>query len=55
MAPGATMSFMMAGAMTSVPASIAVFALARKPVFMWYLALALVGSALSGLLYQAAA
>ncbi|MCZ6728497.1 MAG: permease [SAR324 cluster bacterium] len=55
MAPGAAMSFMMAGAMTSIPAAIAVFALARRPVFVWYIALALVGSALSGLLYQAVA
>ena len=54
MAPGAAMAFMMAGAMTSIPAAIAVFALARKPVFLWYLLLALAGSALSGVIYQIA-
>ena len=31
-----------------------VFALARKPVFLWYLLLALAGSALSGVIYQIA-
>ena len=52
MAPGAAMAFMTAGAATSIPAAIAVFALVRKPVFVWYLFLALTGSALSGILYQ---
>ena len=54
MAPGAAMAFMNAGAMTSIPAAIAVFALARRPVFLWYLAIALAGSAMSGLLYELA-
>lgn len=55
MGPGAAMAFMTAGAMTSVPAAIAVYALARKTVFAWYVLLALTGSALSGLIYQAVA
>ncbi len=52
MAPGAALAFMTAGAVTSIPAAIAVFALVRKPVFGWYLLLALFGSALTGVLYQ---
>ena len=38
MAPGAAMGFMVAGGITSIPASMAVFALVRKSVFAWYLA-----------------
>ena len=52
MAPGAAMAFMTAGAVTSLPAAIAVFALVRRPVFAWYLALALAGSMMVGFLYQ---
>lgn len=51
MAPGAAMAFLVAGGITSVPAAIAVFALARLPVFLVYVALALVGSLTAGLLY----
>ncbi len=54
MSPGAALAFMTAGAVTSLPAAIAVFALVRRPVFGWYLALALAGSALTGALYQLA-
>ncbi len=54
MMPGAAMAFMIAGGVTSVPAAMAVFALARKPLFMWYILLSLVGALASGLLYQAA-
>jgi uncharacterized membrane protein YraQ (UPF0718 family) len=52
MAPGAAMAFMTAGAMTSIPAAIAVYALARKTVVAWYVVLALLGSVSAGLLYQ---
>ncbi len=38
--------------MTSIPAAIAVYALARKPVFAWYLGIAVTGAALSGLAFQ---
>ncbi len=55
MSPGAAMAFMTAGAMTSIPAALAVFVLVRSPVFTLYLALALVGSVLSGALYQVVA
>jgi uncharacterized membrane protein YraQ (UPF0718 family) len=55
MAPGAALTFMVAGAVTSIPAAMAVFALARRPVFLWYLVLGLSGALVSGLLYQAVA
>jgi len=52
MAPGAGLAFLVAGGVTSIPAAIAVFALARWPVFTWYIAVAVVGSLASGLAYQ---
>jgi len=48
MAPGAAMAFMTAGAMTSLPAAIAVYTLVRPRVFVWYLVLALLLSMLAG-------
>jgi uncharacterized membrane protein YraQ (UPF0718 family) len=54
MTPGAAMAFMTAGAVSSVPAAIAVFALVRRPVFAFYLALGLTGSVTSGLLFSMA-
>ncbi len=54
MAPGAALAFLTAGAVTSLPAAMAVYALVRHRVFLWYLATALAGSLLSGYLYQAA-
>lgn len=54
MAPGAALAFLTAGAVTSIPAAMAVYALVRRRVFLWYLAIALAGSLLSGYLYQAA-
>lgn len=53
MVPGAGLSFLVAGGVTSLPAAIAVFALVKRPVFALYIALALTGSLASGLLYQA--
>ena len=44
MAPGAGMAFLLAGGVTSIPAAIAVYALARPPVFIAYLSFALIGS-----------
>ncbi len=54
MTPGAAMSFMIAGAVTSIPAAIAVHALVRRPVFLTYLAFALIGAMLTGIGYQVA-
>ena len=53
MAPGAGLAFLVAGGVTSLPAAIAVFALVKLRVFLVYLVLALSGSLLAGLLFQA--
>lgn len=53
MAPGAGLAFLVAGGVTSLPAAIAVWALAKRSVFVLYVALALSGSLASGLLFQA--
>ena len=50
-APGAALAFMLAGAITSLPAAIAVFALVRAPVFAWYLFQAVAGSLVAGYAY----
>ncbi len=55
MAPGAALAFLVAGGVTSLPAAMAVFALVKRPVFLWYLAVALIGSLLVGFAYQAVA
>ena len=52
MTPGAAMAFVTAGAVSSIPAAIAVFALVKKPVFAFYLLLGLVGSISTAWLYQ---
>ena len=52
MSQGAGLAFMIAGAVTSIPAAIAVFALVKRLVFAWYILLALVGATASGLAYQ---
>lgn len=52
MMPGAAMAFMIAGGVTSIPAAIAVFALVRRAIFVWYIVLALATALLSGALYQ---
>ncbi len=51
MTPGAALAFMVAGAVTSIPAAVAVFALVRRPVFLAYLAFGFTGSVLAGLSY----
>ncbi|MBV6658162.1 MAG: permease [Devosiaceae bacterium] len=52
MTRGAGLAFLVAGGVTSIPAAIAVWALVKKPVFVLYVVLALVGSFLSGLLFH---
>ena len=54
MSPGAAMAFLIAGGVTSLYASVAVFALVRWPVFLWYLALAVAGAVAAGYGFQAA-
>lgn len=51
LSPAAGMTFLLAGGATSIPAMIAVFALARRPVFLAYLAFAFIGSITAGILY----
>lgn len=51
MAPGAGMAFLLAGGVSSIPAAMAVFALARLPVFFAYLGFAFLGSVTAGLLF----
>ena len=51
MSPGAGMAFLLAGGATSIPAMIAVFAIARRPVFLAYLGFAFTGSVLAGLAF----
>ena len=53
MTQGAALSFMLAGSMTSIPAAIAVFSLVKRPLFAWYIALALIGAIAAGWIYQA--
>jgi uncharacterized protein len=51
MSPGAAMAFLVGGGVTSIPAAIAVAAIARAPVFAAYLGFATVGAVLSGIGY----
>ncbi|MEE9319456.1 MAG: permease [Granulosicoccus sp.] len=53
MTAGAGMAFMVAGAVSSIPAMTAVFALVKKEVFAAYAILGLTGAVLSGLIYSA--
>ena len=52
MAPGAGLAFLVAGGVTSIPAAMAVWALARPQVFALYIALSLSGAFAVGLLFQ---
>ncbi len=52
MAPGAGMAFLIAGGVTSIPAAMAVWALARPQVFALYIALSLGGALAAGLMFQ---
>ena len=52
MSQPAALTFMLAGAMTSLPAAIAVFSLVRRPLFIWYVAQALIGAIAAGWAYQ---
>jgi len=53
MSGGAAMAFITTGAVSSIPAAIAVFALVRRPVFALYVVLGFAGALLSGYLYGA--
>ena len=51
MAPGAGMAFLLAGGVSSIPAALAVWALARWPVFLTYLGFAFLGAFGFGLVF----
>ena len=51
-APGAALAFLTAGAVTSIPAAMGVFALVRRSVFALYLVIGIAGSLAAGLGYQ---
>ncbi len=51
MSPGAGLAFMTAGAVSSIPAALAVYALVRRSVFMLYILLGFTGSVMAGLVY----
>ncbi|MGB1006975.1 MAG: permease, partial [Thalassobaculaceae bacterium] len=53
MSAGAAMAFLVAGAVSSIPAMAAVFSLVKRPVFASYLILGLGGAILSGVIFQA--
>ena len=48
MAPGAAMSFVLAGGVSCIPAAVAVWALVKPRVFAAYLSIALAGSLVAG-------
>ncbi len=52
MAPGAGMAFLVAGGVTSIPAAMAVWALAKPRVFVLYIGLSLCGAFAVGVLFQ---
>jgi uncharacterized membrane protein YraQ (UPF0718 family) len=52
MAPGAAMAFLVGGGVTSIPAALAVWAIARRPVFAAYFVFAMLGALLSGVAFQ---
>lgn len=52
MSAGAAMSFMIAGAVSSVPAMAAVWSLVRPQVFALYLALGILGAIIAGVVFQ---
>ena len=53
MAPGAAMSFVLAGGVSCIPAAIAVWALVRPKVFAAYIGLAFLGSVAAGFAWSA--
>ncbi|MEM9343282.1 MAG: permease [Pseudomonadota bacterium] len=52
MVPGAAMSFVIAGGVTSIPAAIAVWALVKPRVFFAYLCFASIGAIIAGLIWN---
>jgi uncharacterized membrane protein YraQ (UPF0718 family) len=48
MQPGAAIAFLIAGPVTTIPAMTAVWGVVRKPVFVLYIAISLIGAGLLG-------
>jgi uncharacterized membrane protein YraQ (UPF0718 family) len=48
MQPGAAIAFLMAGPVTTIPAMTAVWGVVRRPVFLLYIAISLLGATLMG-------
>jgi uncharacterized membrane protein YraQ (UPF0718 family) len=55
MTPGAALAFVTSGAVSSIPAALAVYALVRKPVFTLYIVIGLFGSLLAGYIFEISA
>lgn len=55
MAPGAAMSFVIAGGVSCIPAAVAVWALVKPRIFIAYLSFALIGAMIAGIAWQAIA
>jgi uncharacterized membrane protein YraQ (UPF0718 family) len=53
MSQGAGLAFLVAGSATSIPASMAVYALVTRKVFLWHLGMAIIGALLTGYAYSA--
>ena len=53
MSAGAAMSFMVAGAVSCIPAMAAVFSLVRRPIFAAYVGFGFMGAILSGVVFAA--
>ena len=53
MGPGAAMAFMVAGAVSCIPAMVAVWSIVRRQVFAAYVCFGIAGAILSGLLFAA--
>ena len=52
MTSGAALAFITSGAVSSIPAALAVYALVRKPIFVLYIIFGLLGSMLAGYIFQ---
>lgn len=52
MNPGATLAFLIAGPVTTLPAMVAVWGIASRKVFLLYLSFSIIGALLAGLLFN---
>lgn len=52
MSPGETLAFLVAGPVTTIPAMTAVFAIVKRQTFLIYLGAGIIGSLISGYIFQ---